>query len=91
MSQDEPWLVPFDEVYRQLAGPVYRFCLSQVGEPAAAEDVAAQAFASAFAAYQRVRPDRTFHDLLVEREARAPDRWPLATVVAMIGFGNVPL
>ncbi|MGD1053471.1 MAG: sigma-70 family RNA polymerase sigma factor [Candidatus Dormibacteria bacterium] len=58
MSQDEPWLVPFDEVYRQLAGPVYRFCLSQVGEPAAAEDVAAQAFASAFAAYQRVRPDR---------------------------------
>lgn len=57
MSQDEPWLVPFDEVYRQLAGPVYRFCLSQVGEPAAAEDVAAQAFASAFAAYQRVRPD----------------------------------
>ncbi len=57
MSQDEPWLVPFDEVYRQLAGPVYRFCLSQVGEPAAAEDVAAQAFTSAFAAYERVRPD----------------------------------
>jgi RNA polymerase sigma-70 factor (ECF subfamily) len=57
MSQDEPWLVPFDEVYRQLAGPVYRFCLSQVGDPAAAEDVAAQAFASAFAAYERVRPD----------------------------------
>lgn len=57
MSQDEPWLVPFDEVYRQLAGPVYRFCLSQVGDPVAAEDVAAQAFASAFAAYDRVRPD----------------------------------
>jgi HAD superfamily hydrolase (TIGR01549 family) len=35
-------------------------------------------------AIQRVRPDRTFHDLLAEFEARAGagDRWPLATVVA---------
>jgi 5'-nucleotidase len=35
-------------------------------------------------AVQRVRPERTLHGLLAEREARAAagDRWPLATVVA---------
>ena len=33
-------------------------------------------------AVQRVRPDRTFHDLLAERELRANDRWPLAMVMA---------
>jgi HAD superfamily hydrolase (TIGR01509 family) len=35
-------------------------------------------------AIRRVRPDRTFYDLLAEREARAAagDRWPLASVVA---------
>jgi HAD superfamily hydrolase (TIGR01549 family) len=35
-------------------------------------------------AVRRVRPDRTFYDLLAEREARAAagDRWPLASVMA---------
>lgn len=48
--------LPFDEVYRRLADPVYRFCLSQLGDVAAAEDVAAETFAAAFAAYDRTRP-----------------------------------
>ena len=35
------------------AAPVYRFCLSQVRDPVEAEDVAAEVFASGFAAYER--------------------------------------
>lgn len=46
----------FDDVYRRYAGTVYRFCLSQVRNPAEAEDVAAEVFVSAFAAYDRTRP-----------------------------------
>lgn len=47
----------FEEVYRRHADAVYRFCLSLLGNRAAAEDVAADTFSSAFAAYDRVRPD----------------------------------
>jgi len=50
--------LPFEEVYRRHADAVYRFCLSQLGNRAAAEDVAADSFSSAFAAYDRVRPDQ---------------------------------
>ncbi|MFN2450828.1 MAG: RNA polymerase sigma factor, partial [Candidatus Dormibacteria bacterium] len=49
--------LPFEEVYRRHADAVYRFCLSQLGNRAAAEDVAADTFSSAFAAYERVQPD----------------------------------
>jgi RNA polymerase sigma-70 factor (ECF subfamily) len=48
----------FDEVYREQATRVYRFCLSQVRDPAEAEDVAAEVFVSALAAFGRTRPDR---------------------------------
>ena len=47
----------FEEVYRRHAAPLYRYCLSQLGDPQLAEDVAADAFTAAFAAYRRVRPD----------------------------------
>jgi len=46
---------PFDEVYRTHATRVYRYCLSQVGNPIDAEDLTAEVFASAFAAYPAAR------------------------------------
>jgi len=49
----------FDAVYAQHAGDVYRFCLSIVGDPARAEDAAAQALASACASYARTAPEAT--------------------------------
>ncbi|MGH7722488.1 MAG: RNA polymerase sigma factor [Candidatus Dormibacteria bacterium] len=48
---------PFDEVYRENADAVYRFCVSQLRDAATAEDVAADVFAAAYAAYERVHPD----------------------------------
>jgi RNA polymerase sigma-70 factor, ECF subfamily len=36
---------------------VYRFCLLQVRNPGEAEDIAAEVFVSAFAAYERTAPD----------------------------------
>ncbi len=48
----------FSEVYCLHADAVFRFCLSQVHERTAAEDVAADVFAAAFAAYSRSRPAR---------------------------------
>jgi RNA polymerase sigma-70 factor (ECF subfamily) len=53
----ESAVTPFDEVYREHADAVFRFCVSQVRNPAVAEDVTGDVFASAFAAYGRVRPD----------------------------------
>lgn len=47
----------FEDVYVRYADPVYRFCLSQLRDPAAAEDLAADVFASAFAAYPAMRHD----------------------------------
>lgn len=55
-AERAPGLMPFEEVYRVQAVHVYRFCLSQVPNPTDAEDVAAEVFAAAFAAYERVRP-----------------------------------
>ena len=49
--------VTFDEVYRVHADAVFRFCVSQLRDLAVAEDVTADVFASAFAAYERVRPE----------------------------------
>lgn len=43
----------FAEVYEEHAAGVYRYCLSQLGDPAAAEDAAAEAFISAYAAWPR--------------------------------------
>jgi RNA polymerase sigma-70 factor (ECF subfamily) len=47
----------FEAVYREHADALYRFCLSQLGEPAQAEDAAAEAFSSALASWARVQPD----------------------------------
>jgi RNA polymerase sigma-70 factor, ECF subfamily len=58
----QPWspaevgALTFDEVYREHAARVYRFCLSQLRNPTEAEDVAAEVFVSALAAYDRTRP-----------------------------------
>lgn len=54
---DEGDGVRFEDVYARWVGPLYRFCLSQLRDPAAAEDVTAEVFASALAAYERVSPD----------------------------------
>jgi RNA polymerase sigma-70 factor, ECF subfamily len=48
---------PFDEVYREHADAIYRFCVSQLRDTETAEDVAADVFAAAFAAYERVHPE----------------------------------
>lgn len=50
-------LPPFEQVYRQHAASVHRFCLSQMRERAAAEDMTHDIFVRALLAYERVRPD----------------------------------
>jgi len=45
--------LPFAGVYAANADAVYRYCLAQLGDPAAAEDVAAEAFSRAYAAWPR--------------------------------------
>jgi RNA polymerase sigma-70 factor (ECF subfamily) len=50
-------VTPFDEVYRDHADAVYRFCVSQLRDIATAEDVAGDVFAAAFAVYDRVQPE----------------------------------
>jgi RNA polymerase sigma-70 factor (ECF subfamily) len=49
-------VLPFEDVYERYALDVYRFCLFMLRDPAQAEDVAADAFVSAFKAYDRVHP-----------------------------------
>jgi RNA polymerase sigma-70 factor (ECF subfamily) len=55
-SPAEAGALTFDEVYREHSARVYRYCLSQVRNAADAEDVAAEVFVSALAAYDRTRP-----------------------------------
>ena len=47
----------FEAVYSEHADGVYRFCLSQLRDAALAEDVAAEVFASAYAAWSRTAFD----------------------------------
>jgi RNA polymerase sigma-70 factor, ECF subfamily len=56
-SSDRPTVAPppFEQVYQEHAVRVYRYCLSQVGNPSDAEDLAAEVFAAAFAAYGDAR------------------------------------
>jgi RNA polymerase sigma-70 factor (ECF subfamily) len=50
-------VTPFDEVYREHADAVYRFCVSQLRDSETAEDITADVFAAAYAAYDRVHPN----------------------------------
>ncbi|HXM58105.1 MAG TPA: sigma-70 family RNA polymerase sigma factor [Candidatus Dormibacteraeota bacterium] len=49
--------VAFEEVYRAHAGSVHRFCLSQVLDRAAAEDLTHETFVRAFVVYEGIAPD----------------------------------
>jgi len=49
--------LPFEQVYREHANRVYRYCLSQVGDASDAEDLAAEVFASAFVSHLTARLD----------------------------------
>ena len=60
----------FEAVYQRLAGPVYRFCLTQVGGPSAAEEVAADAWAAAWTAFERTHPTAAGVDAWVFRIVR---------------------
>jgi RNA polymerase sigma-70 factor (ECF subfamily) len=50
-------VAPFEELYRLHAAGVHRFCVSQVGDRAIAEDLTHETYIRAFAAFARVRPD----------------------------------
>ncbi len=57
-----PWVAApadcgFEDVYREHAAAVYRFCLSQLRDAGRAEEAAAEALASACLSWQRARPD----------------------------------
>jgi len=49
-------LLPFEQVYRTNVGPVFLFVLSQVSRRSDAEDLTADVFAAAFAAYDASAP-----------------------------------
>jgi RNA polymerase sigma-70 factor (ECF subfamily) len=57
MPEDGVIPLPFEQVYQRHVGPVYRFCLSQMGTASTAEDVTSDTFVAALAAYDRVRPE----------------------------------
>ncbi len=48
--------VDFEPVYRAQAPAVYRFCLTQLRDPFAAEDAAAEVFVAAWRSWHRVDP-----------------------------------
>jgi RNA polymerase sigma-70 factor (ECF subfamily) len=57
-ASDPPQAQPsFEFVYATHAARVYRFCLSQIGQTEAAQDITHEAFMKAFVAYERVSPE----------------------------------
>ena len=62
MTVSETDIVPFGDIYAANAAGVYRFCLSQLRNASDAEDVTAEVFASAFAAYRRAYPRPDTHE-----------------------------
>jgi RNA polymerase sigma-70 factor (ECF subfamily) len=56
-SANQPAHLDFSEVYCRHADAVFRFCLSQLHDRSAAEDVTADVFAAAFAAFDRAPLD----------------------------------
>lgn len=96
----QPWspapvgTLTFDEVYREHAARVYRFCLSQLRNPTEAEDVAAEVFVSALAAYERTQPSaedvqpwlmRIARNEIIDRERRRK-RW--STLFSRVSAGE---
>jgi RNA polymerase sigma-70 factor, ECF subfamily len=49
----------FEDIFHDRGGDVYRFCLSQLRNPALAEEMASEVFFRAFKAYERVKPTET--------------------------------
>jgi RNA polymerase sigma-70 factor (ECF subfamily) len=47
----------FEEVYTTYGPQIHRFCITQLGDPVAAEDVTATVFASVYAAFDRLPAD----------------------------------
>ena len=60
----------FEEVYERYASQVHRYCLAVLRDRHAAEEVAAQALAQAFAAYDQQSPAETNLRLWLMRIAR---------------------
>ncbi|WP_163509781.1 RNA polymerase sigma factor [Fodinicola acaciae] len=50
-------MTDFDAIYRGYRRQIYRFCLARVTDPHAAEELTAEIFASAYAAYERLVVD----------------------------------
>ncbi len=57
MERAESVVLPFEQVYRDHAARVFRYCLSQVNNRGDAEDLAADVFAAAFHAYAAAEPE----------------------------------
>ena len=49
--------LPFDLLYAAHAAGVHRFCVSQLGDTTAAEDITHDTFVRAYMAYERARPE----------------------------------
>ncbi|MGC2206995.1 MAG: sigma-70 family RNA polymerase sigma factor [Candidatus Dormiibacterota bacterium] len=86
----------FDDVYDQYATQVHRFCLVLLRDPSAAEDVAAQALAQAFAAFDRSQPAPDHVRLWLLRIARNAsidylrDRSRLHRLIRRLGTNQQP-
>jgi len=73
---DSP-LPPFDEIYNLYRGRLYRFCLLQLRDPDLAEEIAADTWVAAYAAYPHVKPSPDTVHLWLFRIAknRAKNVW----------------
>jgi RNA polymerase sigma-70 factor, ECF subfamily len=85
-SGSRPAQLDFADVYCAHADAVFRFCLSQMRDRPAAEDVAADVFASAFAAFSGARLDsegvrpwlfRIARNATIDHQRRARTRFRL--------------
>ena len=63
-------LPPFEEVYQRCRERVYHYCLLQTHDISVAEDIAAQTFMAAYAAYEKRRPEPETVHLWLFRIAR---------------------
>ncbi len=90
---------PFADVYEAHAPAVYRYCLSQLGDPAAAEDAAAEAFSNAYVAWPGLTEDdparvrrwifRIAHNTAIDQHRRRQRRVRLLGRLGRNGHGAV--